>query len=414
MKGKLLLLLLSMLIISTTASASSEKLLMSGQHLVWDTEIGSHFVTWYENSGNGLNVYDLNTRNFIDESFTNDLSMPVYGPVEVYNNYVVWNGGGNILLYDSTTNTQTQIDTYGDNPVVYGSKIVYNKYDNNGNSYIGVYDITKKTRYTFPSQGMQISDMYGSKVVGTIYNSNNGRTDVYIADIGNQQMTAISTSGQVVSSQALNRPQIYGNVVVWSESTAGESNVYMRDISTHTTTKISTDKHSSDPKIYGNRIVYDSGYTSNGKQVSNVYMYDKSTKKTTQITTSGTARFPSIYGDNIIYMDYKNADTTYWEGGGVYLYSLTATPTVVKPVAAFTASKTSSSIHPVTITFTYTGTGTTPITCKWTFGDGTSASTTAKTISHKYSGKGIYTVGVTATNSAGSNSISKKNYITVK
>ena len=263
--------------------------------------------------------------------------------------------------------------------------------------------------YQFPSQGMQVSDLYGSKVVGTIHNSDNGRSDVYIVDIGTRQMTAISTSGQ-----ANYNPQIYGNVVVWSESTTGESNVYMRDINTHKTTKISTDKHSSDPKIYGNRIVYDSGYTRNNVQISNVYMYDKSTGKTTQITTSGTARFPSIYGDNIIYVDYKNADTVMWEEGGIYLYNLAATPAIVKPSAAFTASKTYSATHPATITFMYTGTGTTPITCKWTFGDGNSASTTSKTISHTYSGKGVYTVSVTATNKAGSGSLTKKNYITVK
>lgn len=343
MKGKLLLLLLSVFMISTTASAGSETLLTSDR-LIFDTEVGNHLVTWYETSGNGLHIYDLNTMKIIDGSTINnyDITGGVDSNVEVYNNYAVWSGmDNNITLYDSSTNTATQIDTNNCyNSFIYGSKIVYNK-----NDYICIYDINTKSKSQFLSQGMRVSDLYGNKLVGTIYN--NSRSDVYIADIGTRQMTAISTSGQARTSE----PQIYGNVVVWTESDNTKSNVFMRDINAHVTSQVTTDGRSSDPKIYGNRIVYDSRYTSNGKPVNNVYMYDKSTKKTTQITTSGTARFPSIYGDNIVYVDSKNDDPIMQEGGEIYLYSLIDTPAIVKPVAAFTASKTSGSTHPATITF---------------------------------------------------------------
>lgn len=393
-----------MFLISATASAGSETLLSSGQRLVMDTEIGNHLVTWSETSANGLHIYDLNTKQEIDASTINNYNWDgVAGNVEVYNNYAVWTDmSGNVMLYNSATNTETQIDNDGSNPLVYGSKIVYTK---NGN--ICVYDINTNNMYEFYAQGMDIADISGNKVVGTVY-GNSGNSNVYIADIVAQQTSPITTNGHGYD------PQINGNIVVWTDSTNGQSDVYMRDINAHTTTKVSSDKHSYDPKVYGNRIVYTSSYTRNGAQVSNIYMYDKSSKKTTQITTSGTAQNPSIYDNNIIYEDFKNSDTVYWEEGGIYLYNLAATPAIVKPVAAFTASKTYSSTHPATMTFTYTGTGTTPITCKWIFGDGKSASTTAKTISHTYSGKGVYTVSVTATNKAGSSSITKKNYIIVK
>lgn len=403
MKSKILLLLIAMILLSTTASAGTETLLVSGQRLVQDTEVSNHLVTWYENSWNGLHIYDLNTKKMIDTSTIINYNWDGVGSnVEVFNNYAVWcDMGGNIMLYNSATNTATKIDT-GDcyNPVVYGGKVVYYK-----DNYISVYDIGTQSRSQFLSQGMEVADLYGNKVVGTTYNS--GSTNVYIADISTKQMSAISTSGHAYD------PQIYGNIVVWTDSTNAKSDVYMRDINTHKTAKVSTDGHSTDPKIYGNRIVYISGDKYGRAGVNNVFMYDKSTGKTTQITTSGTAACPSIYENNIIYEDFKNADTQMREEGDIYLYNLASTPAIIKPVAAFTASKTSSSTHPVTITFTYTGTGTSPM-FKWTFGDGTSASTTAKTISHKYSGKGVYTVGVTATNKAGSGSLTKKNFITVK
>jgi PKD repeat protein len=53
-----------------------------------------------------------------------------------------------------------------------------------------------------------------------------------------------------------------------------------------------------------------------------------------------------------------------------------------------------------------------PTAWKWNFGDGTAIST-AQNPTHTYSKTGSYTVVLTASNAAGSNSITKSNYITV-
>jgi YVTN family beta-propeller protein len=82
---------------------------------------------------------------------------------------------------------------------------------------------------------------------------------------------------------------------------------------------------------------------------------------------------------------------------------------VTKPVAAFSASPTSGNL-PLSVTFTDKSTNS-PISWKWNFGDGTSS--TARNPTHKYSAEGKYTVTLTATNSAGSNTVTKSNYITV-
>jgi PKD repeat protein len=80
-----------------------------------------------------------------------------------------------------------------------------------------------------------------------------------------------------------------------------------------------------------------------------------------------------------------------------------------KPVAAFSASPTSGKA-PLTVTFADKSTNN-PTSWKWSFGDGTTS--TLKNPIHKYSKAGKYTVTLTVTNAAGSNTIKKTSYITV-
>ena len=79
------------------------------------------------------------------------------------------------------------------------------------------------------------------------------------------------------------------------------------------------------------------------------------------------------------------------------------------PVAAFSATPASGSA-PLNVTFTDSSTGS-PTAWNWNFGDGTSS--TARNPVHTYSSAGNYTVSLTATNAAGSNTVTKSNYITV-
>ena len=82
---------------------------------------------------------------------------------------------------------------------------------------------------------------------------------------------------------------------------------------------------------------------------------------------------------------------------------------VTKPVASFTSNVTSGYV-PLNVAFTDKSTGS-PSSWKWIFGDGTNS--TVKSPTHKYSTAGNYTVALTATNAAGSNTITKTNYIKV-
>jgi PKD repeat protein len=81
----------------------------------------------------------------------------------------------------------------------------------------------------------------------------------------------------------------------------------------------------------------------------------------------------------------------------------------VAPVADFSGSPTSGDA-PLTVYFTDLSTNT-PTSWDWTFGDG--GSSTAQSPSHDYTSDGDYTVSLTATNSAGSDTETKTDYISV-
>lgn len=84
--------------------------------------------------------------------------------------------------------------------------------------------------------------------------------------------------------------------------------------------------------------------------------------------------------------------------------------TVTAPVADFSGTPVSGTT-PLTVAFTDLSTGDAPTSWAWTFGDG--GTSTAQNPSHVYASAGTYNVGLTATNSGGSNLATKNAYITV-
>ena len=91
--------------------------------------------------------------------------------------------------------------------------------------------------------------------------------------------------------------------------------------------------------------------------------------------------------------------------------SVSATPSV--PVAAFTGNPVSGTA-PLNVVFTDSSTGTSITNRRWDFGDGNISNyVVATNPSHRYSSSGTYSVTLTVTNSGGSNSRLRSNYISV-
>jgi PKD repeat protein len=121
----------------------------------------------------------------------------------------------------------------------------------------------------------------------------------------------------------------------------------------------------------------------------------------------------------------KNPSHTY-TAAGTYSVSLTAdnsygsdtetkqgyvTATEPELIADFTASPLSGTA-PLTVTFTDGSTGS-PVSWSWDFGDSDSTNATMQNPVHTYASAGIYTVSLTATNTAGSDTETKTAYVTV-
>lgn len=81
------------------------------------------------------------------------------------------------------------------------------------------------------------------------------------------------------------------------------------------------------------------------------------------------------------------------------------------PVTSFTSS-TASGTAPYTVVFTDTSTNT-PTSWLWDFGDNDATNATKQNPVHTYASAGTYTVNLTATNAAGSNSSKQAGYVTV-
>lgn len=133
----------------------------------------------------------------------------------------------------------------------------------------------------------------------------------------------------------------------------------------------------------------------------------------------GTAAIKSI--DDVAINDATSTKQNATAGSGMlvaaaniptlrYLHACLGDPCPVAPVANF-SQDTTSGPAPLTVQFTDTSTNS-PTSWSWDFGDG-SAVSTAQNPSHAFAAPGTYDVTLTATNIAGSDSVTKNNLITV-
>ena len=204
-------------------------------------------------------------------------------------------------------------------PTIYGDKVVWSNWNE-----IHLCDLKtgKYTTISMPANRYAVNPaIYGNEIVYPLYNWDNGNNDgLRVYDI------PTSASSLITENVAgWTPPDIYGDRIVW----ASEYNIYMRDISTHIQTQITTSGSASFPAIYGNKIVWmDNGRSGtvidengNSYSRSDIYMYDISAKKETRITTSGLASNPAIYNNRIVWQDCRNSD--YFGGyGDIYMYDI--------------------------------------------------------------------------------------------
>ncbi len=168
--------------------------------------------------------------------------------------------------------------------------------------------------------------MYGNYVV---WQGNNSSIKLY--DMGKTPPTTTEI-GQG------SRPQIFGNIVVWIDSTLS-NNIVKYDISTGTKVQISqgggTLYQWNRPWIHGNKIVW-GGFIYGSPQYANIQVHDIFAGQTTTLTVLGSA--VTVYGDKLAY-------TTY--GYDVYMYDLKA------GIESYVGHTTSSTVTAIDANYVY-------------------------------------------------------------
>jgi len=101
-------------------------------------------------------------------------------------------------------------------------------------------------------------------------------------------------------------------------------------------------------------------------------------------------------------------------GNNVYVDNINITGVLAPspPVASFTSAPASPVCTGQTVTYTSTSSGS-PTSYSWTFTGGTPATSTLASPTVTYAAAGTFTVAMTATNAAGSNTTTQSNYITI-
>src|SRR5665647_2261836 len=295
----------------------------------------------------------------------------------------------------SPTITETRITTSGlaGIPAIYGDRIVWDDWRNkelsqkyNGNTDIYMHNLsTHKEIQITPSRSAVFPAIYGDRIVWQ--DDRNRGSDIYMYNLSTHRENRITTSGSAVF------PAIYGDRIVWSGNRSGNWNIYMYNLSTSKETQISKNESACNPAIYGDMVVWSSNRNGN----SNIYMYNLSTHQESHTADGSYQYYPAIYGNRIVWSDGRSGNFD------IYLGTLSSN----LPVAAFSASPISGTT-PLNVTFTDISTGT-PTAWNWSFGDKTYS--TIKNPVHTYSAAGNYTVALTATNGAGSNTTTKSAYI---
>jgi len=241
----------------------------------------------------------------------------------------------------------------------------------------------------------------------TVYGSYCNITENIGTNCGNG--IRLKGSGNTIASNLLTSCKYNG---IWFEFSGGNNRVFNNTISNNYN-GIKLD-WSNNNFIYLNNVI---GNTNNIMSYMSTNSWNTSEMMT--YTYNGTA-FTSYLGN--YYSDYSGTDDD-GNGVGTPAYSIDIYPLIAQsvnymetemppaPVAVF-SSDTQSGTAPLTVNFNDSSTGT-PTSWAWDFDNDCTVDSTEPSPSHIYDTAGTYTVNLTVTNAAGSDSEVKMDFITV-
>ena len=394
----------------TTSTSSQLNPAIYGERIVWqDGRNGGNEEYWNPTGNWDIYMYDVSTST--ETQITTSESCQI-NPA-IYGDKIVWqddrDGKSDIYMYDLSTQQETQISTSGTAyyPAIYGDRIVW-KDDRDGISDIYMYDLSTSQETKISTRGYAFSgssysgpDIYNDKIVWQeSYESDFSTHRLVMYDLSTQQETQIVEEYLIMPYSGFYGFAIHGDKIVYNYFTTDDSGfIDMYDLSTQQTTGgVVGSFIPASPAVYGDRIVwvetsYEGDYNGEHESYFNIYMNDLSTQQETQISTSGTAQYPAIFGDRMVWQDERNGNLD------IYMFTLASDEVPELPVADF-ATNVSEGSAPLSVQFSDLSEN--AVSFNWDFGDG--ANSTEKNPVHTYSTAGIYTFNLTVTNENGTDS----------
>lgn len=408
MKSKFILVALALMcLIGSISAVSAAQITKVGEGR--DPALYDSTVVWSDNAGS-IHIYDLAAKKDTKINSASSSYPAIYG------NKVVWHdessGASRLTVYDVKTAARSYIVKDVDSssiPAIYGTRIVWS-----ANSTVYMRDISQSTQTKIASG--ENPDIYDTKITYSYDDGDMPR--IYVYDVITKKTTLISSYGY------LSQSHIYGNKVIWSDFYTRLGYISMYDIATQKVTTVTSDGSTCDDgsesgcdtgthtDINGDKIVYAKS-SDDCIGSAGVYVYSISAAQSTQIFSSGNGVLttPDIYGNTIVWGIVGNVGNVgETNNNDIYMCNL---PT--KPTADFSANKISGKA-PLSVQFTSKTTGN-PTDYYWVFEPSTSSDWNSHhtvTAVHTFKKPGVYTVSLTVTNGAGSATVTKKNYITVK
>ncbi len=300
-----------------------------------------------------------------------------------------------------------------------------------GVSEDGNYSIIQNPEYTFTHPGLYTITLNASNIAG--YNST---TKVDYINVISQSPVASFTSNITEGLAPLS--------IRFNDTSANSPTMWnwsFGDSSWFNTTDSSLSNTTKDYPSGGNYTI--TLYVSNSGGSDNVTHYidvwNRTTNDFTANVTSGNITLPVLFNDTsynatswfwifdgtntstsqnpvfeysvpgIYSVNHSsgNAHNTFWTNKSNYIIAYP--PGATTPLADFTGTPTSGTT-PLTVQFTDNSTGF-PTIWNWSFGDGNYS--TLQSPAHTYAFTGTFTVSFNVTNAAGSNRITRSNYINV-
>lgn len=277
-----------------------------GNRIVWMDKRNGGSVN---NQWGGEDVYMYDFSNKKETRITKSTMSidPDYSfSLAIYGNKILWGVDGAFCIYDIPTHKENWVSTSTASFYhAFNGNIVAWIYEMNaaegGNLYM--YNLSTNTETPIVTSNSAGSpDVYGNKIVYEDHRNNNtwGIGDIYMYDVTTHQETQITNHG----TAEYITPGIYGNSIIWVDHRSGHDNIYAYDLITHQQIHTTDTSDQSVPDIYGNKVVW-IDYRSNKPDV---YMGTISYLPIAAFTASPTS---GVHPFNVHFTD-KSTDAYYW------------------------------------------------------------------------------------------------------